>query len=155
MNLFFDILIALFLTCPLPNEVSDTLTIEIKKSESVENETDYYKILIFEQNSCKEKGYIQFSFNNATKQAYIEYLHIYKNERRKNYGSILLTFALETLTELQAVKVEWHASPFDLAMGEERDTMLPKLIAFYERHGARMTQFTQTGNAQMVYKPNN
>ena len=112
-----------------------------------------FVITLFEFGTDKEVGSIQFSFDAATKSAYISRLHVAQEERKKSYGSILLTFTLETLTECGCTVVNWMASPFDLTPGQDARLMLPKLVAFYERHGAQM--LSSTGyNANMIYYPN-
>lgn len=102
--------------------------------------------------TSNELGRISFSFNKLTKTGYISRLHVLRTARRNSYGSVLLRYALKTLTHLKCTCINWMAFPFDLAEGQTQENMLPKLIAFYQRHGALV--LSQTGNsAQMAYYP--
>lgn len=97
-------------------------------------------------------GYIIFEYNSSTKQGHISRLHVTTKQRKKSYGSILLQFALDTLTECDCQKIDWTAYPFDLPANENRQSMLPKLIAFYERHGAELVSKGEN-SAQIVFDP--
>ncbi len=142
---------------PVPHTViNTTVTIDSSAYETSYYETEtgiYYETRI--KSSCsssQELGYIMFSYNKLSKTGYISRLHIPKEHRQHSYGSKLLKFALAELTQMKCITINWQACPFDLAEGERSEDMLPKLIAFYKRHGAQVLS-QGTTSAQLAYYP--
>lgn len=97
-------------------------------------------------------GKVNFGYNAKTKIGFIDWLHISPTERKKSFGSMLLQFALDSLTECNCQEIRWTASPFDLSGKQTKQDMLPKLIAFYEKHGAKVASKEPT-HASMLYHP--
>lgn len=127
------------------------LEIEIYESQKDQSTVTFTVILKDSTTGC-QLGSIIFEYNAGSKKGFINRLHIFPNARKKSYGSILLQFALDSLTECDCQQVNWVASPFDLQKGQTQTDMLPKLIAFYEKHGAKMLSKTAY-NAQMIFNP--
>lgn len=119
-------------------------------------ENDWGDVIAFKaiiSDHCgNEYGYVMFNYDKTSKAAHIETLYVRSEFRKKSFGSLLLTFALQTLTECKCTIVTWIASPFNLKEGEDSKLMLPKLIAFYQRHGAVVTQ-QREWNAEIAYYP--
>lgn len=112
----------------------------------------YFEAKLLDQ--CKEVGKVRFTYyrDNNSNSGYINVLHVNKDNRKQSYGSVLLQFALDTLTELNCAVIRWTASPFDLQKGQTQQTMLPKLVGFYQKHGAQVLS-KNTCTAEMVYYP--
>lgn len=111
-----------------------------------------FRAILYDQ--CEQElGKVIFNYNAQTRSGYIESLHIYPNHRKKSFGSTLLTFALQTLTECKCIIVTWLACPFNLRDGENAKTMLPKLVAFYQKHGGVVTHLREA-TADIAYYPN-
>ena len=118
-------------------------------NHEIRGESTFYHAVLFDQ--CEQElGKISFSYDQNTRAGYIQSLHITPSKRKQSFGSILLTFALATLTECKCTIVTWLASPFNLREGEDARAMLPKLVAFYQRHGAIVTQMREY-NADISY----
>lgn len=128
----------------------ETVSVELS-SETTENAI-YFNLIAYEISNKKKLGNIEFDYYTYNNTAKIRKLHVEPTERKKSYGSILLRFALDTLTELGSSAIYWEAKPFDLKEGQTPENMLPKLIAFYQKHGAQV-QTIGTKNAQMAYYP--
>ena len=111
-----------------------------------------FKATLTDQCGLEEFGNINFNYNKANKSARIESLLIRPDHRKKSFGSMLLTFALQTLTECKCTIVTWMACPFNLRDGETTREMLPKLLAFYQRHGGIVT-YMREYNADIAYYP--
>lgn len=130
-------------------DLADAPTLSIEENES--GNTTALKAIISDH--CgQEYGYVMFNYNKDTKTARIETLHVRPPYRKKSFGSMLLTFALQTLTECRCTIVTWLASPFNLKEGEDQRIMLPKLVAFYKRHGGIVIQ-QREWNADIAYYP--
>ncbi len=130
-------------------DLADAPTLSIEENES--GNTTALKAIISDH--CGEEyGYVMFNYNKDTKTARIETLHVRPPYRKKSFGSMLLTFALQTLTECKCTIVTWLASPFNLKEGEDQKIMLPKLVAFYKRHGGVVIQ-QREWNADIAYFP--
>lgn len=127
------------------------ITISISTQFEIETGT-IYEAVLRDSFTSKELGRIGFSYNKFTQTGYISRLHVAREERKQSYGSILLKFALEKLTQLNCLGIYWQAYPFDLNVGQTSENMLPKLIAFYQRHGAQVLS-QNTNSAQMAYYP--
>jgi GNAT superfamily N-acetyltransferase len=99
-------------------------------------------------------GKVEFYFFKSNNTGRIELLAIEPEYRRQSFGSTLLTCALDTLSDMGSTAIYWSACPLQLPEDQTRQIMLPKLIAFYERHGAQ-TLFIDQVNAiaQMAYYP--
>lgn len=130
-------------------DLADAPTLSLEENET--GNTTAVKAVISDH--CGEEyGYVMFNYDKATKTGRIETLHVRPPYRKKSFGSILLTFALQTLTECKCTIVTWLASPFNLKEGEDQRIMLPKLVAFYQRHGGIVTQMREW-NADIAYLP--
>lgn len=78
--------------------------------------------------------------------AYLRILSIEEAYREKRYGSKLLQAILGKLPSLHnCSKVTVNAIPIELRSGETIQQMLPKLIRFYQKHGAKITQMGNNG----------
>lgn len=118
-----------------------------------ETETDiYFEAALNDLQTARELGRVVYSFNKNTKTGYIARLHVQRDERKHSYGSRLLKFALSKLTDLHSTGIYWQAYPFDLLDNQTSEGMLPKLIAFYKRHGAQVLS-QNNSSAQMAYYP--
>jgi GNAT superfamily N-acetyltransferase len=155
------ILIALFISYQsmadtIESSKNPVITLENEPSLQIdENESNgivSFRATLADQCGLIEFGNVNFHYNKATNAARIESLHIRPDHRKKSFGSILLTFALQTLTECKCTIVTWMASPFNLKAGEDQKLMLPKLIAFYKRHGGIVTQEREF-NADIIFIP--
>jgi len=157
-HILFSIIIIFSVSCLTAQDSQPAL--EDQKAEAaseiepyvVINETHHgeqvtFYAQLFDQAMEKELGAISFSYNKEFLNGCIHRLHIEPSERKKSYGSILLTFALETLTECKCAVVNWKASPFNLQQGQTAEAMLPKLIAFYQKHGGQLV------SADIAYYP--
>lgn len=72
---------------------------------------------------------------------YIRRFVIDPNFRKQQLGSKLLQTVLDKLPSLYGCKkVTLQARPFELREGETKQQMLPKLIKFYEKHGAKVVR---------------
>lgn len=81
---------------------------------------------------------------------YIRRLVIDPEYRNHELGGKLLKAVLERLPSLYGCKkVTLLASPMELRDGETKEQMLPKLIKFYEKHGAKVAR-TENGHTWMV-----
>lgn len=125
-------------------------SLQIHENES--NGIVSFRATLADQCGLIEFGNVNFHYNKATNAARIESLHIRPDHRKKSFGSMLLTFALQTLTECKCTIVTWMACPFNLKEGEDQKQMLPKLIAFYKRHGGVVTQEREF-NADIIFIP--
>jgi len=126
-----------------------TITLEY----AAENETTItMEASAHDSSTLGNVGRIVFSFNKFTKDGYIDRLHVSKDKRGSSYGSMLLRFALTKLTSLRCKAVYWQACPYDLHAHQTPENMLPKLIKFYQRHGAQLL-FQSDYSARMVYYP--
>lgn len=129
--------------------VSDFETsVDIQTSE--QGDRIYFTVNLVYQGSIV--GQVEFSYDRTSKKGYIARLHVEPAHRKKSFGSILLQFALDTLTQCKNDEIRWVASPFNLPAEQTSSEMLPKLIAFYQRHGAQMLNSTQW-SAEMRYYP--
>lgn len=126
--------------------------ISIESTFTIETNGTFYEAILRDNKTKKELGRVVFSYNKFTKFGYIAQLHVAREERNHSYGSMLLKFALEKLTQLHCNSIYWQAYPFDLCTNQTPEAMLPKLIAFYKRHGAQVLSQTAS-SAQMVYYP--
>lgn len=127
-------------------------TVSVRISSTTTESAIYFTLTAYEIATNKELGSIEFHFYTFNNTAQISKLHIKSQERKKSYGSILLRFALDTLTELGCSAIYWMACPFDLNPEQTQENMLPKLVAFYQKHGAQALSIG-TKNAQMAYYP--
>lgn len=130
------------------NQLDTMLSVDIQQYEN--GTRTYYTIYLLKDGI--RVGTTYFWYDTETHFGYISHLHIEQEQRSKSYGSILLRFALDMLAEQNAHEIGWIASPFCLRAGEKVEAMLPKLIAFYQRHGATMLS-TDGNTAQMRYYP--
>lgn len=126
--------------------------ISLTIAEDILDDQVFLRAVLTDQCGVTQFGNINFHYNKVTNTARIESLHIRPEYRKKSFGSILLTFALQTLTECKCKVVTWLASPFNLRKGEDQKTMLPKLTAFYKKHGAIITDEREF-NADVVFYP--
>ena len=78
---------------------------------------------------------------------HIDSLKIALNQRGNGYGSILVTFALNKITSAQCEQktISLTAVPYDLREGETTEEILPKLIKFYEKLGAKLLDKNDRG----------
>lgn len=97
-------------------------------------------------------GKIEFAYDHFhSDTGYITQLLILPEYRKKSYGSILLQFGIDTFTKWGCDKIKLEAQPFNLKDGESADVMLPKLIAFYKRHGAQLIAQNEFAADMMFY----
>lgn len=151
-NIFSNALIAFSIMC---SSITGTYAVDTEQSSSKvinyeqeptltisSNEYDdiVYLRAILSDHCGTEYGNVNFHYRKSNMQGRIESLHIRPDHRKKSFGSMLLTFALQTLTECKCTIVTWLASPFNLRDGENQRSMLPKLLAFYQKHGGIITQ---------------
>ncbi len=129
----------------------ENLIIGIDSQFETESGT-YYEAVLKDPGSGKVLGRVLFSYDKFAKSGYIARLHVQPEERKQSYGSSLLKFALQKLTDLKCIGIYWQAYPFDLRADQTSQNMLPKLIAFYKRHGAQVLSQNET-SAQMAYYP--
>ena len=147
---------ALLLSSPNSNgiEIQSTdsnLSITVDFQNETETEI-YFEAVLKDSETARELGRVVYSYNKNTKTGYIARLHVNRDERKHSYGSKLLKFALTKLTNLQCIGIYWQAYPFDLLADQTSENMLPKLIAFYKRHGAQVLS-QNSSSAQMAYYP--
>lgn len=77
---------------------------------------------------------------------YIRRLVIEPEYRQKKYGSKLLKIVLSKLPSLHnCSKVTVYAMPIELRAEETIQQILPKLIGFYQKQGAQITQIGNNG----------
>ncbi len=94
---------------------------------------------LIDKETHEPRGSVEFGLHHYPNIAgYIRSLHILPEHRGKSYGSILLKFAISTLSQWGCKHISFEAQPFNLKEGESVAVMLPKLIAFYQRHGAQL-----------------
>lgn len=138
---------------PIESQLSIPANTTISFEYQSENEAGtFFEAVLKDIETGKELGRVVFSYNKFNKSGYVARLHVAREERGNSYGSKLLNFALEKLTTLQCSAIYWQAYPFDLFADQTSEGMLPKLIAFYKRHGAQVLSQTGT-SAQMAYYP--
>jgi GNAT superfamily N-acetyltransferase len=115
-----------------------------------------YAVSLRDKARGKELGTVDFSYYKINHSGCISHLHVCREERGHSYGSLLLKYALEKLTDLDCESISLDASPFDLGPGQTPEKILPKLISFYQRYGAKLI-FQNKTTAHMVWenKPSN
>jgi GNAT superfamily N-acetyltransferase len=108
------------------------------------NEGDHFKICIEDIETSECYGEITYEIVRPPHAfiafAYILRLHVHRSHRNKQYGGTLLKLALEKIRAEKIEKVYGIVEPSDLNDGETQEGMLPKLIKFYESHGAHITE---------------
>ena len=125
----------------------------IQIDSQFESETNIiYEAVLRDGTPGKEYGRVVFSYDKRNNSGYISRLHVAREHRQQSCGSRLLTFALDKLSSLNCTEIYWQAYPFDLKPNQTQEGMLPKLIAFYQKHGAQIVSKNAT-SAQMVYYP--
>jgi GNAT superfamily N-acetyltransferase len=83
--------------------------------------------------------------------AYLALLHIIRDKRKNGFGGDLLEAVFAILKKAGFKRIHWSVEPFNLAEGEDRDLVLPKLIRFYENHGG-IIDHTYTGTWPHMYR---
>lgn len=82
---------------------------------------------------------------------YLRRFVIEPDYRKQEWGSKLLKAVLEKLPSLYGCKkVTIFASPIELKEAETEQEMLPKLIKFYEKHGAKVARTEGNGTWMVV-----
>jgi GNAT superfamily N-acetyltransferase len=84
---------------------------------------------------------------------HIDSLKIALNHRGKGYGSILVKYALNKIVAARCEQktISLTAVPYDLREGETTLEMLPKLIKFYEKLGAKLLDKNDRGASMRFY----
>jgi hypothetical protein len=131
----------------------DKIYLEIQTDSEDSQLEIRYEVKLKDKSTGKELGHVKFSYDKGRKSGYISLLKVPREERKCSYGSILLKFALEKLSAQNCKGgITWQAYPFDLNPYESQEEMLPKLIAFYQRHGAQLISQNKW-SAEMAYYP--
>jgi GNAT superfamily N-acetyltransferase len=125
---------------------------------NIYNESQHYNRKICEANlkdnvTGKYLGSVAFNYDKASQSGEITHLHVRPEERNHGYGSTLLKYALEKLS-IHCNEIYLIAHPQDLKPNQTKQEMLPKLIAFYQRHDAHLLRkHPSKPIAWMVYYP--
>jgi|GEM_PF-3636447 len=109
--------------------ISEFFNHNVDNKKNVKIEIKLYK------SEC-EVGRASVDIKTYSKAAYLERLHIIRGKRGNGFGSYLLQAVFLVLKQVGIKTVHWIVSPFDLARGENILEQLPKLIQFYQKHGA-------------------
>lgn len=157
MNIFTKILTIALATFPmiqLATQAPENTRFETKNLGFF-NEGDHFKIFLADIETSEYYGDITYEIVRPPYAfiafAYILGLHVNRSHRNKHYGSALLKLALENIRAEKIEKVYLIAEPSDLNDGESQEAMLPKLIKFYERHGAHVTERYSDTSVGMVF----
>jgi ribosomal protein S18 acetylase RimI-like enzyme len=118
------------------------------------NDANQFEITLENIKTQEYYGSIEFeiakpSYTNS--YANILELHVNRNHRNKRYGSTLLKLALEKIRAEKIESAHLIAEPSDFDDGECEETMLPKLIRFYERHGGTVIGMYNEVCASMMF----
>ncbi len=131
----------------------DKITLKKVSPKKSLNGYDEYSAEIKNLQSNEVYGYIAYSVPSRTyTYHYVLYPHINilkinPTLRCKGYGSILVKYALSKIAAAQCEQktISLTATPYDLRAGETTEEMLPKLINFYEKLGAKVVDRNDRG----------
>lgn len=126
----------------------------VTKNSAGFNGADQFEIVLEDIKTQEYYGSITYeiakpSYTNS--YANILELHVNRNHRNKRYGSALLKLALEKIRSEKIESAHLIAEPSDFDYGECEETMLPKLIRFYERHGGTVIGMYEAVSASMMF----
>jgi len=157
MNFFTKILTITLLMFPMIQiamQAPENTRLEIENLGFF-NEGNHFKIVLEDIETRECYGHITYEIVRPPYAfitfAYILGLQVNRSHRKKQYGSALLKFALEKIRAEKIEKVYLIAEPSDLNDGESEEAMLLRLIKFYERHGAHVTERYSDTSVGMVF----
>lgn len=111
-----------------------------------------YKITIVDSSDGAENivGTIDFSASGVPGCYFLSRLWVHKKFRGHCLGELLFKEMISSLKELNALRVDWTAMPFDLKSNQKPEKFLPKLIHFYEKMGGQVVSMCSPGQADMT-----
>lgn len=134
--------------------LSDNLFVEIEEEEDALQKKFTIILSKIEHRNEKEVGTLLFTYIKGKNEIFFDAIIIKKSERGNGYGNMLIKFVSERFKEYKDCKISGSAVPHHLRKGETGHNMLPRLIKFYKKFGAKVVKIErEVPAADMEFVP--